>query len=558
MKNFLGSFRNRLTLVFGLTTLILALFIMLYFSDVASKAMTQANVQLLQSIARNMAHTMSDTLKEREREMILFSKSPLLKNRHFDRQDIRTVLNNMQSSYADYSWIGITDEKGVVQVATNGLLENVNVSIRPWFQQGSQSSYVGDVHEAKLLEKMLKPSEDPNEPIRFIDFASPIYDINNTLIGVIAAHANWAWAKRVFESAMPIDAKSRGIEIFVISVDGKILYPHASIGAIKIPERLKKTDGYEIMGWESDNQYLSVFVKVKSNVSTDLGWSIIVRQPISKALESVTVMHRNLLYLGIGISILYMLLAYYFSMQLSSPIEKLAKVSKLIGEGKKQADFNITSNLHEVQTLTDSLKNMVSVLLSHENELKEMNKTLEKKVQERTVALQDANEKLTHLSRHDTLTQLHNRLASNEYLHQEFLRMKRTHTPFSVALLDIDHFKKVNDTYGHDVGDVVLIHVAKILKDLARTTDFVARFGGEEFLLILPDTLQEGAYKVAEKIRSAIETSNPPTVKNITLSIGIATASEEDNHEDYVVKMADKALYQAKDEGRNRVVCSMQ
>ncbi|MDD4506549.1 MAG: GGDEF domain-containing protein, partial [Sulfurospirillaceae bacterium] len=208
--------------------------------------------------------------------------------------------------------------------------------------------------------------------------------------------------------------------------------------------------------------------------------------------------------------------------------------------------------------LTDSLKNMVSVLLSHENELKEMNKTLEKKVQERTVELQDANEKLTHLSRHDTLTQLHNRLASNEYLHQEFLRMKRTHTPFSVAVLDIDHFKKVNDTYGHDVGDVVLIHVAKILKELARTTDFVARFGGEEFLLILPDTLQEGAYKVAEKIRSAIETSNPPTVKNITLSIGIATASEEDKHEDYVVKMADKALYQAKNEGRNRVVCSVQ
>lgn len=556
MKHFFSRFRNRLTLVFGFTTLMLGLFIMLYFSDVASQTMTHANVQSLQSIARDMAHTMADTLKERERELILFSKSPLLKNRHFEPSEIRTILNDMQKSYAEYSWIGITDEQGVVKVATNGLLENVNVSIRPWFQQGRQSSYVGDVHEAKLLEKMLKPSEDPNEPIRFIDFASPIYDLNNTFIGVIAAHANWIWAKRVFETAMPSDAQSRGIEIFVISVDGKILYPHASIGAITIPERLKKTDGYEIMEWENGHQYLSVFVKVKSNVSNDLGWGILVRQPISKALESVNALHQNLIYLGVGISILYMFLAYYFAMQFSSPIEKLANVSKLIGEGKKQADFNITSHLHEVQTLTDSLKNMVSVLLSHENELKEMNKTLENKVQERTIALQNANEQLTHLARHDTLTQLHNRLASNEYLHQEFLRMKRTHTPFSVALLDIDHFKNVNDTYGHDVGDTVLIHVAKILKNVARTTDFVARFGGEEFLLILPETLQEGAYSIAEKIRIAIENSDSSTVKNITLSIGVATASIEDANEDYVVKIADKALYQAKNEGRNRVICS--
>ena len=556
MKHFFSSFRNRLTLVFGFTTLVLGLVIMLYFSDVASEAMTQAKVQSLQGIARDMAHTMGDTLKERERELKLLSKSPLLKNPHFDIGEIRTVLNNMQNTYSDYSWIGITDEQGVVKIATNGLLEDVNVSFRPWFQQGSHASYVGDVHEAKLLEKMLKPSQDPNEPIRFIDFASPIRDVNGTLTGVIAAHANWSWAKRVFASAMPIDAKSQGIEIFVLSVDGKILYPHASIGAITIPERLKKTDGYEIMEWEKGNRCLSVFVNVKSEVSTDLGWSIIVRQPIAKALESVTVLHQNLLYLGISISILYMILAYYFAVQLSNPIEKLAKVSKLIGEGKKQADFNIPSNLHEVRTLTDSINSMVSALLSHENELEEVNKTLEDKVQERTTQLQKANEKLTYLSHHDVLTQLHNRLASNEYLHKEFLRMKRAHTSFSVALMDIDHFKKVNDTYGHDVGDSVLIHVAKILHDMTRETDFIARFGGEEFLLILPNTLQEGAYSVAEKIRVAIENSNPPKVEHLTLSIGVATASENDTKESYVIKMADQALYKAKEEGRNRVICA--
>ena len=190
---------------------------------------------------------------------------------------------------------------------------------------------------------------------------------------------------------------------------------------------------------------------------------------------------------------------------------------------------------------------------ARQRKLEILNAMLEKKVLERTDELRRANEKLEQLARHDALTVLANRLYANERLHEEFLRMKRMGCCYSVLMIDVDHFKRINDSYGHLTGDRTLRAIASTLRQSSRESDFVARFGGEEFLVILPNTTTEGAACVAEKIRAAIADLHVGEVGRISVSIGVATASGADNTEEEAVQQADQNLYRAKLKGRNRV-----
>jgi diguanylate cyclase (GGDEF)-like protein/PAS domain S-box-containing protein len=189
-----------------------------------------------------------------------------------------------------------------------------------------------------------------------------------------------------------------------------------------------------------------------------------------------------------------------------------------------------------------------------ENQVRQLNAELEDKVQARTAELGRLNEELNHLSRTDALTGLPNRMAANERLYNAFISMKRTQKPYAVLMIDVDYFKRVNDTYGHDVGDQVLQRVGQVLQGGIRETDFVARFGGEEFMVLLPDTDALAARQVAEKILRSVESEPDPVAGILTLSIGLAIAQVSDETEVDSLKVADTRLYVAKRTGRNRVV----
>ena len=182
-----------------------------------------------------------------------------------------------------------------------------------------------------------------------------------------------------------------------------------------------------------------------------------------------------------------------------------------------------------------------------------LNRVLDRIVRERTEALLAANRALDHLARHDALTGLHNRRAFIERLREEYLRMGRTGECYALVFLDIDYFKAINDTYGHRVGDTALTHVAAIIQDSSRMTDYAARLGGEEFVVLLPNTAED-AMVFAEKVRAAIAQSTIPTVGNVTVSVGVAVADLDDPNEDAALNAADRAMYRAKMSGRNRVV----
>jgi diguanylate cyclase (GGDEF)-like protein len=199
---------------------------------------------------------------------------------------------------------------------------------------------------------------------------------------------------------------------------------------------------------------------------------------------------------------------------------------------------------------------------------KQYSHTLELQVKEQTDELHQtlgelskAHETLKTISVTDALTQLNNRYYFNEYWPIEYTRACRDKTPLSIVILDIDHFKKVNDTYGHPAGDQCLISVANSIKhNVARAPDIVCRYGGEEFVLILPGTDEQGAILVAEKIRKKISDLEVVWQGNnikLSASLGVSSLSpksRQNTNNQLMINQADQALYQAKNKGRNQVV----
>jgi diguanylate cyclase (GGDEF)-like protein/PAS domain S-box-containing protein len=161
--------------------------------------------------------------------------------------------------------------------------------------------------------------------------------------------------------------------------------------------------------------------------------------------------------------------------------------------------------------------------------------------------------KLEQQANTDPLTGLFNRRSFTSFCEHEFLRANRYFQPFSLMIIDIDLFKAVNDTYGHLVGDEVIKRVAKICHEHIREADVLARIGGEEFAILLPDTDIDSAYILAERLRQVQQQYDEPLAPPITISIGVATIHPQDKTFSELFKRADKALYSSKNSGRNSV-----
>jgi diguanylate cyclase (GGDEF)-like protein len=171
-------------------------------------------------------------------------------------------------------------------------------------------------------------------------------------------------------------------------------------------------------------------------------------------------------------------------------------------------------------------------------------------------ALEAQNELLEKLAVTDGLTGLYNRKKFDDILADRFARFQRSGRPFAVLMLDLDHFKQVNDGYGHAAGDQVLADAGAILKQSIRSVDYAARYGGEEFALVLVDTSLDAAMDVAERIRAVFESRRSAASDErvgVTVSVGVAWSRHEDAAPEQLLARADEALYGAKRGGRNRV-----
>jgi len=189
-------------------------------------------------------------------------------------------------------------------------------------------------------------------------------------------------------------------------------------------------------------------------------------------------------------------------------------------------------------------------------ELEERKIVLQRLVDKKTEDLKSALKEIGKLANTDKLTNLYNRNILDEHLEKEIERSSRYGNTFSIIMVDIDHFKDVNDVYGHIAGDEVLVQLSNILLNSVRKTDVVGRWGGEEFLVISPETNAQNACELAEKLRCSVESHSFKVDRKITLSAGVTSYVSGDTS-DTLLTRADKALYSSKQSGRNKVIAEV-
>ena len=221
-------------------------------------------------------------------------------------------------------------------------------------------------------------------------------------------------------------------------------------------------------------------------------------------------------------------------------------ISHKDAEGKVVYLSTIARDISERKAMDEQIRQQVRLIRDYSLKLEAQKEQMERANAE----LEEANRRLEALAVTDGLTGLKNHRAFQERLVEECRRSARYHQPLSLLLLDVDHFKQFNDTFGHPAGDEVLKRVSTILQANVRTTDFVARYGGEEFAILLPETDAPRAIEAAERIRAAVAQEEQP---QITVSGGVASLQNSAAMPSLLVQEADRALYVSKSLGRNRV-----
>jgi diguanylate cyclase (GGDEF)-like protein len=285
-------------------------------------------------------------------------------------------------------------------------------------------------------------------------------------------------------------------------------------------------------------------------------WNVAVEAPFDVVFAPVVSVVKRIFVIDLCIILLFSVLAYKITAAIVRPIETLSDGARRIAQGQLDLEISEPSTRDEIGLLTRSFNDMMRKLRGNQAEIEAVNA----KLVDRNLELQQANEVLEQLSITDGLTKLHNHRFFQDHLTREIKRVNRIRKPLSMILVDVDDFKSLNDRMGHAAGDELLRNIALLMNDTIRESDLLARYGGDEFVVLASNTDLAGAQQLAEKICTAIaeasfiiDESLRPT--RATTSMGVA--QYEGTRKQFFTK-ADRALYRAKAQGKNCVMADGQ
>ena len=508
----------------------------------------------LASIASTTAERLDRYIAVRQQEVHLFSKlEPMKKMWQEDPASLRKSLEQLQSSFTDFAWIGFASPEGVVIASTGGLLQGASVAQRPWFRTGLHDAIVGDVHEAALLSSLLAQRAD-GEPHRFVDIALPVRNADGILLGVLGAHLNWDWAKNLIASA---EANDGGTDttLAVLSKQGKVLIgPNTGstkYAADRLPDMLGTRAG-AFAETAGDTELLTAFYVGKGHRDYQgLNWIVTASQPASVALAAALHTAKNILGIGAIAGLVGVLMAFVIARRISHPIHSITMEADRIGRASGPTMLPRQSGSLEVVQLTRALRSLLRRIGFAEEQTKEA----EARATENAMRFKDDITELRRLADTDYLTDLMNRRAFLTAAEDDMEFAQRYKRGLATLMIDIDHFKAINDEHGHATGDVAIKRIAAMISGNIKRTDRAARFGGEEFVVLLREVDQTSAQQLADRIRQSIEMAiigDGDTRISATVSIGIALVADGDRDVQDMIERADQALYVAKNTGRNR------
>jgi diguanylate cyclase (GGDEF)-like protein len=556
----LQTIEDRLTVRMQIAVAVAAMTVLLVGSLAAGAAFVsyRTTSSLVNSKLASIAATTADRLDRfmsmKQREMYLFSQlEPLRRAWQNDPLTLRLSLGQLQSAFPDIAWIGFVNTEGTVIASTGGLLEGASVGQRSWFKDGLGGLAVGDVHEAMLLSKLLEQRSD-GEPHRFVDLSLPIRDADGKIIGVLGAHLNWDWARRLLDSAENTDGDTN-TTLSVVSKDGAVLLGPGK-GKIKyaggeLGDMLKTGSGTFASASENESSLTAFYVGKGYADYEGLNWIVTASQPASVALAAAISSAQTIGAIGAVTGLIGVIMAFLIARRISRPIHVITEEADRIGRAAGSTMLPRQAGSVEVVQLTRALRS----LLRRVGFAEERTKEAEFRASENALQFKEDISKLRQIADTDHLTGLMNRRAflvaaedAMDFCH----RYKRS---MATLMIDIDHFKKINDTHGHAAGDGAIKRVAEIIGDCIRTTDKAARFGGEEFVVLLREVDLATAQSLAERIRSTLESSTIGYGSldiSVKVSIGIAIIDPADRDVQDMIERADQGLYLAKNTGRNR------
>lgn len=360
-----------------------------------------------------------------------------------------------------------------------------------------------------------------------IVISQPIFSENKEYLGLIGVSI-YIHESNVFDTILGQHYYKDGSYVYVVDPTGRVIY-HQDKSRINEDASTNKVVQHALKG-EDGAQYVinSRGIEMLAGYSPVplARWGVVAQTPLQVAIKPAGQLVTNMLLSELPSLLLSIIIVLIAAGKIAKPLQHLAKITEDSTHQSELAQLNqLKPWYYEAFQLKNALTNSLSFMHNQVNYFKDQ-------------------------STIDSLTGIANRRALDTLLHQW---IEQQHA-FTLIMLDVDHFKKINDTYGHTVGDYVLKYFVNEIKSITRAQDLCFRYGGEEFIVILPDTSEQNAYDMTERLRQKLEVTNSPSGATITISAGICSFPKTATSAEELLELADQALYEAKKTGRNRVV----
>jgi diguanylate cyclase (GGDEF)-like protein len=522
----LDGIRSKM-LVFGVLATLIPSFTTAWISYLQNKrSLTEKITGELQSVSAQTAREMDLWVKERLYELRVFASSyEVSENVDLITRGRRApalarltdYLRSVRERFTDYPELLVVNPQGAAvtttaQQATSAptrLPANWANTIR------TDNAVLGEAYRDDALGKDV------------VLFAVPIYQTGGRLVGALTAKLDLAAVHHLLRRF----AAGASGRVYLITTGGQPLVSSETEREDLTQRQLDSAFTRRLLEHEGLPIALTGFrgdrVLASAKRVPHVEWAVLVQVPAAEAfrqvtrLRNVTVLIVAALLVGVG------LLAYGLGLLITRPLTRLTAGATRVAGGDLAVNLPVVGG-GELGYVTEVFNDMVARLRESRGELERLSVT-------------------------DDLTGLYNRRYVMEALANEVRRSRRLEHPFTLLMLDVDHFKEYNDAYGHLAGDAALGRVAAILKESTRDVDCAARYGGEEFVVLLPETAAQGATESAQRIQARLARDTLVGGK-LTVSVGVAQFPADGESPDELLAGADAALYQAKREGRNRVL----